>query len=34
VVEQYGTVTKEEVDVAMRKYLHPANAVTAIAGTF
>jgi zinc protease len=34
VVEQYGNVSKEEVDAAMRKYFHPTSAVTAIAGTF
>ncbi len=33
VAKKYAGVKKDQVDAAMRKYFHPANAVTVIAGT-
>jgi zinc protease len=32
--KNYAAVTKEQVDVAMKKYFHPDKAITVVAGTF
>jgi predicted Zn-dependent peptidase len=34
VAEQYGAITRDEVNAALRKFIKPENLVTSLAGTF
>ena len=34
VANEYLAITKQQVDTAIRKYLHPSRAITVVAGTF
>lgn len=34
IAKRYASVSKEQVDTAIRRYFHPKNAITVVAGTF